>query len=144
MATPVWPFTNSVAQRFQRDGYSRGAGDGRQFSPMGQGPAKVRRRYSAVIRPVSGVFMLTTDQVARFERFWDEDTDGGSLPFLIIDAVNHDQPLLTDEGDVLTTEAGDPLLISAWWIVMFGEDAPSIVPVSHSHYRLSLELSVMP
>ncbi|WP_370194167.1 MULTISPECIES: hypothetical protein [Aurantimonas] len=144
MAIPVWPFTNSVAQRFQRDGYSRGAGDGRQFSPMGQGPAKARRRYSAVVRPISGSFIFSTNELARFERFWDEDTDGGVLPFLIIDAVNHDQPLLTDEGDVLTTEAGIPLLISAWWIVMFGQDAWSADAIGGDTYRVSMQLSVMP
>lgn len=142
MAIPVWP--SELPQKFVQDGYGRGFGDGRQFVAMGQGPAKTRRRYSAVVKPVSGLFMASADQLARLERFWDEETDGGALPFLIIDAVFHGAPLLTDTGDILTNEDGVPLLIESWWIAMFGESAPEATAVSHDHYRISVQLNVMP
>ena len=144
MAIPVWPQENGFPQRFQQDSYGRKGADGRQFSPMGQGPAKVRRRYSAAVKPISGAFFFSTDQLARFERFWDEDTDGGTTPFLIIDAVNHEQQIATADGLGLLTGDGIPLLISAWWLVMFGQDTWSADPLGGLDYRVSMQLNVMP
>jgi hypothetical protein len=140
--TPVWP--SELPQRPTQQGFSRGVGDGRLITPMGKGPPKVRRRYSAVVKPIRAVMHLSTDQFYRWERFWEEDTEGGTLPFLIIDPMAHGQPLLVSPGVPLLTEAGVPILISSWWLVMFGEAEPQTIPVGGLDYSITFSLNVMP
>jgi hypothetical protein len=141
MPYPVWPA--ELPQYPTPDGYQRGARDGRSFASMQNGPPKIRRKTSAAVKPVSLTYEMTTDELARFERFWEEDTDGGLL-FVMPDAVNHGQPLLTEAGEPILTEDGDPILISAWWLVAFGEEAYQVSPIGPLDYNVSFSVLVWP
>jgi hypothetical protein len=145
MALAIWP--EELPQRPLQSGFSRGVGDGRASSAMAQGPGKTRLRYTATVKPVPCTIQLTADQYFRLDRFWEEDTKGGTQPFMIIDPMAHGQPALLEDGSPWILEDGTPVLISAWWVVMFGQsqgDAPTATPLSGDLYRASFLLNVMP
>jgi len=48
---------------------------------MDAGPAKVRRRFTAGVRPVSFRLIMTKAQVAILEAFYLEDCSGGAIAF---------------------------------------------------------------
>lgn len=75
----VWPAT--LPQHFLQDGYSEGVADGRLVSQMEAGPAKVRRRSSAMPRPLTGRMLMDDDQLDDLRGFVDATLIGGSLPF---------------------------------------------------------------
>lgn len=95
-----WPST--LPQGFMSDGYQSGMGDGRARSDTDSGIAKVRRRFSAVPRPLSGNMYMTDAQLATLKGFIADDLAGGSLPF--------------------TFPAQDE---SGTWTVQFGKDVPA-------------------
>jgi len=63
------------------------AGYGQSFpavtikSDMDAGPAKVRRRFTAGVEPVSGTMIMTAAQLATFDTFYNTTLLGGSLRF---------------------------------------------------------------
>lgn len=140
--TPVWPA--DLPQRLLQDGYSYGFADGRLKTPMEAGPAKMRRRFSSAPRPVAGQFYGSEDDIARLERFWNEETAGGSLPFLIPDQNRDALRLATDDGLQLLDDQGRPLINTAWWLVMFGDSPPQKAVVSGLIHKASFTLVVLP
>ena len=48
---------------------------------MDVGPAKVRRRFTAGVRPIKVSFFLTKDEVEILDKFFIETCQGGALPF---------------------------------------------------------------
>ena len=75
----TWPGT--LPDYVLRDGYDESAQDGNIRTPMEQGPAKVRRRFTAIVRNVNAVVSLTTAQTVILDSFYDTDLAFGSLPF---------------------------------------------------------------
>lgn len=133
--------------------------DGRLFSEMETGPPKVRRRSSAAIKQVAFQFIATADHRSRVDRFWREETRGGSLPFLIRDMVNNGAALLDSDGNEITCPDGNSMLIdgnvipsteggvitiAAWWLVMFGKSPPSFARKTFNAYLATISLIIMP
>ncbi len=50
-------------------------------SQMDKGPAKVRRRTTANVRPISFIMKCTPDQIATLDDFYDNTTFSGSVDF---------------------------------------------------------------
>lgn len=50
-------------------------------TPMETGPAKMRRRFTAGVRPLAGRLLVSLDQVEILDAFYLNDCAGGSLPF---------------------------------------------------------------
>lgn len=143
MSIPVWP--SDLPQRFLRDGFSRTLADGRLSTKMERGPAKRRRGSSAAVVPVTAAIDVPVDLAARFERFWDEDTAGGSLPFLLPDQLLDGLPLQADLGIPLLDPKGLPILATSWWLAIFaGDQAPSIKNVAGAWFRVSFAIEVLP
>ncbi|MEZ0253573.1 MAG: hypothetical protein ACAH20_21885, partial [Methylobacteriaceae bacterium] len=94
MTIPVWP--TDLPQRVLADSYSEGLGNGRLRTAMETGLPKMRRRFTLAARPVSAAFRVSADGKARIERFFNEETGGGTLPFLMPDQT-HDALALTNE-----------------------------------------------
>jgi hypothetical protein len=113
---------------------------------METGPAKGRRRVSATTRSVSGVLRCEQSQLARFDRFWNEDTAGGVLPFIFPGQVYEGAFLLTESGEQLLTEADEPLLVAESWLVTFAhEDKPPARPHARSVvWAVNLSFNIMP
>lgn len=79
MALARWPA--SLPQYFLRSSYSEGTGKSVIRSEMDTGPAKLRRRSRAVVRPVDGSLLMTGDQYETFVTFVENTIGGGALPF---------------------------------------------------------------
>jgi hypothetical protein len=105
--------------------------DARLKTQMDRGPAKYRLGTSAAPQPVQGVIRCTLDQLARGDRFWREELNGGTLPFVFPGQVLNNTPLCDESGDPLTDESDVPLLVAEWWLVQFSE-APNFRPRNRS------------
>lgn len=74
-----WPET--LPTSFFAESISEGIGEGRLVSSMDAGPAKMRRRSSAMPRPMSGTMRMTSEQWEDLREFVETDLLGGSLAF---------------------------------------------------------------
>ena len=79
MATIDWPSTLPTVPL--TDGFRETTSSGRIMSRMSVGPAKVRRRSTAVSRYFTVEYILTTTQKGYFDTFYVETSKMGTLPF---------------------------------------------------------------
>ncbi len=145
MAIIVWPF--DCPQTVTVTNHRQQIGDGRLRSDTDSGPGKVGRRFSSTIRPIVGDLIVTTSQKIRIERFWDEDTQGGSLPFLFPAISTNNCPLLDSDGVPFLDFDGARILDCDWWLARFSDQAepPGFVPRGNSgEWTCSLALQVLP
>jgi len=124
MATPAWP--SSLPQKFNADGFQMGMGDGRLRSETDTGPGKMRQRFSAVMKPMSGQMMMDDDQLVAFRDFLDDDLEGGTLAFTF-------PRQLTDSSSPSTD-----------LLVTLADDMPSWTSAAPGWWSVSLTLNVMP
>jgi hypothetical protein len=75
----AWPAT--LPQQLEQDGYSEDLPNGVIRTNMDAGPAKVRKRYTAAVKPVSGQLVLTLTQVGILQAFFEDDCDYGASTF---------------------------------------------------------------
>lgn len=141
MAHPIWP--SALPQKVIADSYSEKFRDGRMFSQMSSGPPKVRRRFSSAVKPVSASIIVTYGQAAILERFWEDDTKGGSLPFYIRDQRNDGLPILEGNNLPILEGNGLPILISSRWLVLFGEGGVELRSWG-LQFQATFQLLVMP
>jgi len=79
MSIPSWPV--SLPQTLFIEGYKQSLPDVTMKSDMDAGPAKVRRRFTAGVTPVSGTQKYTAAQLSTFQSFFEDTLLGGSLRF---------------------------------------------------------------
>ncbi len=75
----VWPA--SLPQKMLAPGFDEQPPDERIRTPMEVGPAKLRRRTSAGVRPIKGSIRCSLTQRATFDEFYRSTLSGGVLPF---------------------------------------------------------------
>lgn len=63
------------------EGYSESPGVNVIRTDMDAGPAKMRRRYTAVPRPVTACVMVAKSEVATLRAFYTSTLKSGTLPF---------------------------------------------------------------
>ena len=78
-----WPVT--LPQYVLREGLGETLPDTALRTEMDAGPAKLRRRTSAAVRPISAAVNLSTSQAADLETFYVDTLEGGTLPFDMAD-----------------------------------------------------------
>lgn len=139
----VWPA--DLPQHVLATDFTAGSREGRLATQTDVGPGKTRRRSSAAVRPVSATVIVDWDGRMRFERFWDEETQGGVLPFLIRDQLVDDLPL-TSEHRTLYGDDGAMLLIQTYWLVQFDiEQKPAWSVIGGGpHLQVRFGLKVLP
>lgn len=76
---PVWPAT--LPPLTEQSNFNEAPPDTLLRSNTDTGPAKLRRRSTAGIRPLGGSMLMTKDQLAILEAFFLTDLVGGALPF---------------------------------------------------------------
>jgi len=76
---PTWPAT--LPQKFSANGYDESPPDNLIRSKTDSGPAKIRRRTTANIRPYKTTLRMTGTQVSTLETFYITTLVGGSLAF---------------------------------------------------------------
>lgn len=141
MTLPSYP--SELPPPRQQD-YQLASGDGRTVSREDAGPPNVRRRFSAVANMVAFSTLLDRSELARFDRFYTEDTKQGTLPFLIPDPGTDGWPLLDDEGTPLLTDDGTAILAAATWVCLFGAQLPVRRAAGGLFWEVSFQLSVLP
>lgn len=140
MTIPFWP---DQLPRPMRQGYQKTLSDGRQSTKNDGGPPRVRRQYSSAVSPVAMTIDVSLDGKECFNRFWETDTAGGSLPFWVIDPTLDGVPLMDDTGAIITDDTDAPILMDAWWLVLFDTQAPAETVIG-VRYRINFGLMVMP
>jgi hypothetical protein len=83
MSVPVWPST--LPRYFLKDGFTQDAADNLITSQTSVGPAKVRRRSTAGVEPLSGTIVMSLAQVAIFRNFVRNTIKDGAVPFTFPD-----------------------------------------------------------
>lgn len=144
MSYPTWPFTKEP----EGASWNLGLGGGRSLTPMEIGPPKAKRRSSAIGKPMALVFPdFTADELARFDRFYSEDTAQGALPFWMADPIYHGESLLDEAGTPITDENGVPITIAAWWLLLFGDmgnDGPQVSNPDADFFRVEFPVIILP
>lgn len=136
MTVPLWP--SDLPSCMMVDSFARGIDDARMFTEMDAGPDKSRVR-GVKAEAAEGEIIITTDQYARFRRFWKEEIGNGVLPFLTKDQTFNGVVIddLDDEDGVETTG-------TYYWLVVFGRETPRLTRFSQKRYRLSYTLLILP
>lgn len=140
MTLPLYP---SELPAPLRTPYSVARGDGRLIGRNDAGPRNVRRRFAATVKTISFSTLLSRSQLARFDRFYYEETKEGALPFLIPDPRTDSWPLLTDEGEPLLTDDDTPILLSEIMLVIFGDRLPDD-KFNDLEFNVAFDLQVLP
>lgn len=126
-----------------RQGFQVQRGDGRTITRQDAGPPNIRRRFSSVVDTIAFTTQLSRAQLARFDRFYEEDTKGGSLPFRMSDPMTDGWSLLIEDGAPLRTGAGVRLLVAKKWLVTFGQSLPATT-VRGVTFTVTFQLWVLP
>jgi len=79
MAVPAWHV--DLPTKLFVAGYGQSPPNITIKSEMDAGPAKVRRRFTAGVSPVSGTMIMAAAQLATFQTFFNTTLLGGSLRF---------------------------------------------------------------
>lgn len=141
MSIPVWP---AALDRFERPGWQVQPQDGRQRRGNEAGPPGYRRRFSSVAKGVSLSIVLTRDEKAIFDNFYEDDCAQGSREFWMPDPTTHGWPLLTEDGTPILVEEGVPLHLSERWLCSWGDPPPTEVIVGQVQFRKSFSVWVLP
>ena len=83
MTDIYWPL--KLPQVLMTDGLSAKKKSCVIRTEMDAGPAKQRRRYTVSTKEVTGTILLTTQQLLRFESFYDNEIGCGALRFQMKD-----------------------------------------------------------
>ena len=113
-------------------------------TPPEVGPVKLRPRFSSAPAPVVGQMRCTLNEKARMERFWNEDTSGGVLPFVFPDQVYNNTILMTEEGEPILTEDDEIILVESWWLVQFAEPIQWRPIRGQGSWMAGISLNIMP
>ena len=79
MAIPAWHV--DLPQELFIAGYGQSFPAVTIKSDMDAGPAKIRRRFTAGVEPVTGTMIMTAAQLVIFDTFFNDTILGGSLRF---------------------------------------------------------------
>lgn len=141
MTIPVWP---DELDRFERSGWQVQSQDGRQRRSNDAGPPSYRRRFSSIGKGVSLSIVLTRNEKAIFDRFYEQDCAHGAREFWMPDPTTHGWQLLTHEEEGMLVETGVPLLIAERWLCTWGDTPPSEAIVGQVRFRKSFNVWVLP
>ena len=140
MTVLAWPLD---LPKPARDSWQSKRQDSRQKRSSENGPPGYRRRFSSVAREVSMSVTLTRSQKAVFDNFYDHDTKHGSLLFTMPDPTTDGWQMLTSDGTPVHDPEGNPSLLSAQWLCLFGETVPTETVIG-IEFRITFSVTVMP
>lgn len=140
MSLAVWP---ADLPKPQRDGFQGQIMDPRKRKATETGPPGYRRRWSSVARAVSLSIDVTRSQKAIFDNFYEDETGMGSLPFWMPDPLTDGWALLDAEGNAVLSGDGAPILLSAQWLCLFGDETP-MESIRGVRFVIAFSVAVMP
>lgn len=139
MSTGTWP---SSLPRPSRNSWQAQQDDGR-MRRSGGGPPGYRRRFSSTARMVSLSINVPRSQKAVFDNFYMDTTSAGSTPFWMPDPTTDGWALLDAAGRPVNDATGQPILLSARWLCLFGDETP-IETIQGVRFDISFSVAVMP
>lgn len=116
----AWPV--SLPHCLPLDGYAEAVADNLIRAAPDTGPAKVRRRSTSQVRPLSGMIVIDRTQLATLRTFVETTLLGGALPFTL--------PAQSAAGDLLVRFAQGGL--------------PQWGKVAASRFNVSFQLEILP
>lgn len=140
MTVPVWPAT---LPRPERDPWSLSPFEARRKRETEAVPPAYGRRFSGVPKSVTLSIVVSRAGKAVFDQFFEETTAYGAKPFFMPDPTTDGWALLGGDGKPVLTEGGQPILLSAQWLVFFGDDLPK-ESIQGVQFRKSFSVTVMP
>ena len=143
MTIPVWP--DDLPSYVLVSGFQTGIRGTRLSTAMDAGPPKQRARGPKTRSIACGIY-ADRNQIARFDRFWEEEVNWGTLPFLAPDRVLDGLAVLDDLGVCLLDESGVPIFSEEWQLVQFGQTEPASTPVPDNPllFVIQFDLVVLP
>lgn len=140
MTYPVWP---TLLPRPERPTWSSTPQEARVKRQNDAGPPGWRRRFSSAATMVSLSVLLTRNQRAAFDQFYQVDCKRGSQLFWMPDPTTDGWPMMTADGALLLDGMGQPLLMSGTWLCVFGDQVP-VESIQGTEFRKTFNIAVMP
>ncbi len=140
MSVAIWP---QSLPRPMRSGFQSQILDPRKSKSAETGPPGYRRRFSSVAQDYAMTIDVPRSEKAVFDNFYRFETKFGSKPFWMPDPTTDGWPVLTAGGDAVLTGNGDPLLLSARWLCLFGATTPRET-VKGIRFRIAFTVTVLP
>jgi hypothetical protein len=106
MSIPAWPAT--LPQVIWAEGYGESPADVLLRTSMDTGPAKVRRRSTAGVRPVTGKIKLISSELDIFLEFYNTTLLSGSLRFSWTEPRDNSIPVEMRFAELPEISAIDP------------------------------------
>lgn len=141
MAHPEWP---AELPRPERDSWQNQLQDSRQKRVSEAGPPGWARRFSSAARLVTLSLILSRNQKAIFDRFYEQDCAGGVRLFWMPDPTTDGWEMLSATGETLLDGAGNRLLLSARWLCRFGDQVPVESIAGQVEFRKRFNVVVLP
>lgn len=141
MSYPHWP--ESLVQ-FERPGWQVQPQDTRRRRQTDAGPPAFRRRFSGAAKRVTLSLVMTRNEAAVFDRFYEEECRDGVSLFWMPDPSRNRWPLLANDGSPLYDVKGRPVLIAARWLCNWGDETPVETVYAGTDFRKSFSIWVMP
>lgn len=107
------------------------------------GPPGYRGRFSLSAKLVNLTIEVSRADKGTFDTFYDDVTQGGVLPFYMPDPSSDGQFLLTSGDLVLLDGEGQPILLAATWLCLFGEQTP-VETLIGTQFQIAFGVAVMP
>lgn len=140
MTIPTWP---ASLPKPERKPWSRSPFEARIKRQPEAGPPGYRRRFSSVAESVALSIVVSRAGKAVFDQFYEETTAFGGTPFYMPDPTTDGWALLDGAGNPMLTEGGQPILLSAIWLCLFGDDLPK-ESIEGVNFRMAFSVVVMP
>lgn len=139
---PALPFPKGLSV----EGYSHALSDGRVSVPTDSQIPLTRLLSLVAPQIVSAMVKVNTAWKGRLDKFWNDETVKGTLPFWLRDQEYDGQPELDENYELVLDENGDPSLYQAYWLCQFKPDAGPIrySPIGRIWYAASFELLILP
>lgn len=143
MSYEVW--ADDLPRYPERGGLSRQPSDARVYEPTDSGPGMSRPESSAGPEVVNVPLIFTSDEMARFWRFRNEDLASVNTPFWFPAVGISEWAIAFDDGAVMTDDDDAPLVFDEWWLVMFRPDAeaPIFSPRTGDEWSATLPLWIL-
>jgi hypothetical protein len=145
MSTPSWPTV--LPQAVLVAGYGETSPNLMLRTQMDAGPPKMRRRFTAGVRPITGTMVMRADKLAILDDFFAVTCQGGTLQFAF-----QTQRSMGDTGSGLafpngSADTGD---ITDTQMMLQAANYRFVKPPAYKaidankHFEVTLELEMMP
>jgi hypothetical protein len=142
MTAPIWP--TALPQYLLTRNYAEDDPNTVVRTTMDAGPAKVRRRFTAGVRQVSGIIVVDEDQLDTLSDFFMNDCAGGAIAFQW--TMQRRQRDTSEPAD--TSQIADTSLLP---LIFVGTNTYRFVKAPKytdcgdgQHYEVALALEILP